>query len=239
MDKEKILKENWKTMWIYLTLGITIFFAAIFFFIAHSWLPSDITKINSPVTLLSIFLLITTFILSLFWIRASIKELQIFSSYFDDFVSSTPSSSLFISVGIAFFLGALIYFSNDIVIYSWIFAIFTLFGSWGGWIRSCEVRAGLDKAQKKVKEEIDQEHPFISKWSAIESYEFERPHLQRAVTGLFFTFVPLIIGLKSESLSQPTKDSWLSIAYIIIILNIIISEYIIHRWRRERDHVLF
>ncbi len=228
------LKKRWTRMEEYVQFGMYVLFIGSVLLIAKKRLADAFTLENFPVAQLSILLLFETLVLIIYWKKASSGELEMFRDYFKEFVPPIPTSYSLIAFGISLFLVVLAYFSYDVVIYSSIFASFKLFESWGGWIRTSEIRAGLKRARNEASHTDERRKG----WDIIENYEFEEPHVLRTVTVLFFSFVPLILGLLGELIFQTWKIWLLSAAYIVIILNIGIAEIVIRSWRRKRDNAL-
>ncbi len=148
------------------------------------------------------------------------------------FIPSIPPSSSIISVGLSFLLGILVYLSNNIVIYSIVFAFFKLLEIWGIWVRDSQIKAAIEEARKEVPGE-DESHRSLD---IIENYYIKRPQVQLAITILFFSFVSHILGLLSKLVQgENTSKLFLTGAYSVMIIVILINEFVYKLWRRKRD----
>lgn len=188
-----------------------------------------------PLAQISVLLFAGTIVLIFLWIKATSGEYQILRDNFPKFIPPIPRSSFPIIIGLGILLGSLCYFSDRIVVYSAIFACFNLFVIWGIWVRDAKIKVALDRAREKAPAE----HKRRKTWIVIEKYYLERPHVQLAVTQLFFCFVALVLGLSGELLArQPVTTQLLTAGYSVMVLNIVIPEIVYGNWRRKRDHAL-
>ena len=99
---------------------------------------------------------------------------------------------------------------------------------WGHRIRNAVIGEGLDN------ESLPDSKKIIA--NVIKQYYFEKPQLERSVTIMFFSFVSLILSVSSKiPLGEYTEKILSSSAYCVMLANIIISEIVIIKWRRQRD----
>ncbi len=188
-----------------------------------------------PVAQMSGLLLIETVVLLFLWIRATSGEYQMDRDHFTEFIPAIPKSTFYIVIGLAILGGSLCYFSDRLIVYSAIFVCFKFFEIWGIWVRDTRLKEVLASARSKTPPEDKRREA----WLIIEKYHFEKPHTQLAITGLFFSFVALILALSGELLARDTLTTWLlSAGYVVMMLNIAIPEIIYGIWRRERDYAL-
>jgi hypothetical protein len=232
MNQDNYSKGRWNRMKNYVELGLTLVIATfIFLFSNKDRLTSVFTMENFPVTQLSILLLFGTLMLISIWLHVAEGELQMFQDNFEEFVPPISWSYFGMTVFFAIILGLLGVFSYRIVIYSSIYVCFKISEIWGGWIRGSTLKAILAHARSNAPPEDIRR----KRWDIIEKFEFEKPHLMLGVIVLSFSFVSLILGLLGEWLSSTI---WLSSAYIIMLLGIIIAEWFLMRWRHKRDEAL-
>lgn len=232
-----IYKGKWTRVWMFLTVGITLIVSTgiltfskdrIFFLFSSESFP------YFPENHLQIFLMLATLFLVYQWIRIHIGEIQLLNDSIEEFLPSLPRPSFAIIVSFAIILGMLSYFSYDIVIYSSIFVVFSIFDIWSIYYRSLTIKKALENAKTANKGENR-----IKIFEVIEVYYLEKPHMQRSATVMFFSFTSLILGVVAQLYPNPKYVKlFISLAYGIMSFNIILSEIIINHWRRERDIIL-
>ena len=232
------LVGRWERVKTFRDMGVAVLFTIVALSLGKERLVGTFTPqgiADFPVAQMSALLFIETIVLLFLWIKATSGEYQMLRDHFSEFIPPIPKSSFPIIIGLAILGGSLCYFSDTIIVYSSIFACYTLFLIWGIWVRDSKIKEALHSARNKV--------PAKSKWRAtwivIEKYYLEKPQVQLAISQLFFSFVALILGLSGELLERQPLTSWLlSIGYGVMLLNIAITEMIYATWRRKRDHAL-
>jgi hypothetical protein len=185
-----------------------------------------------PVSQISMLLFIETIALIFLWVKATSGEYQLLRDYLPEFIPPVPKLSFLIVVMLAILLGLLCYFSDNLVVYSAIFACYILFVIWGMWIRDSRIRVVLHTARSKASAKDERRKT----WIIIENYYFSKPQVPLAVSMLFFSFVALTMGLSAELLDRQPITTWLlSAGYGVMVLNIAVPEVIYRIWRRKRD----
>lgn len=188
-----------------------------------------------PVAQMFMLLFIATIVLIFLWLKATSGEYQMLYDHFSEFIPPIPGSSYPIVFGLAILGGALCYFSDNLVVYSVIFVCYTLVEIWGIWVRDSKIKVALHSARNEVPANDKRREA----WIIIENYYLEKPQTQLAISGLFFSFVVLILSLSAELVERQALSSWLlSIGYGVMLLNVVINEMVYATWRRERDHAL-
>lgn len=247
-QNDKFQQSRWERLKKYRDTGIVILIASgilAFYSNRLDLLFSAEGMKYFPTLHLSTGLLITTLFLIFQWVKATSDEIQMLQVHLGKFIPPLPRVSFYLIALIAVQGGITAYFSSDIIIFSALFAFYNLLNIWGLWIWNSQIEIGISEARKendKTRPKIspeDPRHKVLCIIEAIEKYYLKRPQVQRCVTIMFFSFVALILGLLAHCLS----DQYLGLvllcsAYVIMILNIIISEVVIENWRRERDKAI-
>ncbi|HEY5616253.1 MAG TPA: hypothetical protein VIL52_09535 [Bacteroidota bacterium] len=185
-------------------------------------------------SLLQVLLIVFAITLIYRFVSTTGHEVQ----FLQEFLSFAPrirSQSYTIILLIATLLGILVYFYDNIIIFSGIFAVLNLSTVWSDWTARLHIKESISESRKKkglTKEELQC-------IDAIDKYFFQRPQQARIVTILFFSLVSVILGVVGTLWQSSEAIYFLYAAYAMIILNIIISEFIISLWRKERDKVFY
>jgi hypothetical protein len=134
-------------------------------------------------------------------------------------------------LAVAVVLGTLGYFYDKIIIFSIIFAIYNLFNMWAVWVVNQHLTETFD---------ISKSNPTIEESSKmriaiLEEYYLRRPQIPRIVTIMFFSMTSIIFGILGALSNSPHATYFLYGAYVIMILNISLSELVIWFWRQTRD----
>jgi len=173
--------------------------------------------------------IILLFIATLIWfsnyIYINIQDIELISDAFPDLISPiTPMISVFLMIGISVGFGLLLAFAYDIVIYASIATIFALIDliSDISILRLFSGRhIGEPVANPKQKIHI--------------RYYFHHPTLLRDVLGIFVFVLPIVLLSLSESdLSTELSHFF----YFLFIFTILISEWWITIWRKDRNKEL-
>jgi hypothetical protein len=190
---------------------------------------------QSPAFYLSILLLLLVLGLIVVWISANKGEIEMLHKTFRDDVPQVPFKAYCLVAGIAILLGIMGYFSNNIMIFSGMFATYNVLAAWGQWTVNNNVRQMLMKALS-VSNLADSLRRDLK---AIEKYYLDQPHYPRHIIIIFTSFISFTLSLMSKMPDWKSSETLLiSIAYVIMILNFLVSEIVIWVWRKERDGTL-
>ncbi|MFA5353643.1 MAG: hypothetical protein WC291_05395 [Thermodesulfovibrionales bacterium] len=229
-DKKTSSFETLNTLWM-TALAITFFVATLI----PSWGKYiEIFQKDKMHFAESTTLAIVTFILFLRYAIACHYELGMLADHVDE--SSAPrirAKTYVVIMSLALFFGVLISVSDKILIYAVLIVIYNLIDLWGGFQVQKILRPLIDE---RIGAEKSQQEIEILR--TIDCYYFQNPTLQRIVTIMFVNWIAvcsaLISSYEEKGLSQIYRD----IAYLILVLNIIISELFIFIWRKKRDNAI-
>ncbi len=206
----------------------------------------------------SVFLLFIVIFLVFQWIIATSNEFALLQRY-SRYSPLVKHQSYFIIIGLTTLLGVMGYYAKDILIFSCIFTIYSFVNICGSWVVIPHIISGFEKhikelyrAYKNREDKIDSalltiakdyfESKECSMFRIIEEYYIFRPVVLRSVVITFISCISLILALIANlgditqiTLSAKQRDIFSILAYIIMILNILVSEIIIALWRKERD----
>ncbi len=184
--------------------------------------------------LLGTLLLIVVVILVFRWIFAVSGEMRLLQDYFREYIQPQPGQVYTWTVIFSILLGTLGSLTDNIIAFSATFAVYSLGDMWGQKLRDTQLKDGFRKIPDKGLDD-----KLRCKHKAIEHYYLERPQMERSATIMFFAFVSLSLALiGNASQSVVTTERLHVAAYSVIIANIVISEVVIWRWRKDRDTVL-
>ncbi len=191
--------------------------------------------IDFPILHLSVLLLVCVLFLIVQWFRACYGEIVMLRSYLEDYVPQIPSGGYYTVVLTALFLGTMGYFSPRILIFSAIFVCYNLSDIWGQWYMITRFRIMI----KSMKTSIPSDDTRWRDWRIIETYYLGRPHIRRCIIILVCSIICVVLSTLALFPDFAGSSRMLTIiAYVIMILNIAVSEAIIMNWRRIRDRDL-
>lgn len=180
-------------------------------------------------------LLITVLVLVFRWIFAVAGEMRLLRVYLHEYVQQVPGQVYLWTILFSILLGTLGSITDNIIAFSAILAVYSVFDIWGQWLRDLQ----LKEAFRQIAREGSSDATISSKRQAIEKYYLDKPQMQRSATIMFFTFASLSLALAGNASHSVETKEWLHMAaYAIVIANIAISEVVIWRWRKTRDDVL-
>jgi len=228
---------RWESLEFYLNIAVALIVAVgVSVFSKNRW--DQLWPISlSPEYLSSVLglvLLATTVFLVFLYVFAVRCEMKMLKVHLTEHVPSPTPQVFFFTIAFSIILGLLAYFSNKITVFTILFVIYNLGDLWGQAMRDKAIKAAL--AAAKTQPTGQTRHKVLT---AIERYYVERPQVHRTTTIMFFSFVALILSILGREQSLGSIGPWLEcVAYAVMVLNIVISEYVIFRWRRESDKVL-
>jgi len=184
-----------------------------------------------PIRVLGIVLLALLAALAFLWIFHTGNELEL---WLDWLKNPMTKEGVYVALfGLAFVLGTLIAFSYAIVRISALFSIYLFINYWAQWRANEHFSRALQRTPPgsvpRVK--APTHHEVLD---AMKHYWLEQPQLGRISVTLWFAclaFSLALAGYVVPAIKHPLQIS----AYIVLILDILISEAIIFIWRRERD----
>lgn len=135
-----------------------------------------------------------------------------------------PLGAVFLMIGTSLAFGLLFAFAYDIILYSSIAAIFSLIDL----MSDISILRIFSKSLSgdSIATEIQQIHL---------RFYFQNPTLIRDVIGVFIFILPLvIINISSSQMTTGLEHFF----YLIFVLNIILSEWWITKWRLQRNKEL-
>lgn len=195
--------------------------------------PASIS-VDYAVRVLSVLLLVTVAALVFRWIFAVTGELRLLREHFADFIQPVNGQVYLFTVLFSILLGTLAKLSDNIAMFSLVFAVYSAGDIWGQSLRDRQLKRGFDAARS-----LEANSDMLAARTAIENYYFERPHLHRSATVMFFSFIALSLSLAGRGSDSGAAAAGLEVAaYAAMIANIIITEIVIWRWRRHRDVLL-
>lgn len=174
------------------------------------------------------------------WFWATEKELNLLLDWLDPVSYLIPVSvgEVFTIIGFGLLLVTLVFAARDPF---WFAGAFTIYGialvfackymnsQIETAIRRSRLRAEADLADPKLAQRAN---IFMSALDVLHSYFLGRPSIPRLLTILLFSFVGLAVGVWWLITQQQVLAL---VTYAIFIVIIVLSEFIIGRWRIERD----
>ncbi|MGH7800156.1 MAG: hypothetical protein ACREOW_05935 [Thermodesulfobacteriota bacterium] len=235
-QNHEVITHRWKLLETLFGLGVTIVVATGLVVLyrakfAKLWPPTPDPLYYSDV--LGILLLVEIVILIFRWVLAVMGEMRLLKQYLTDFLAPQPIQIYVWTIIFSILLGTLGYLSDNILACSAIFVAYSLGDIWGHRIRNNQLKRALGQTDKAS---LDSR---ASAWKAIELFYLERPQLERSATMMFFSFIALLLAQASRFTSSTSNGPWLGCAaYVVLILNIAVTELVIYKWRRLRDRDL-
>jgi hypothetical protein len=191
----------------------------------------DIFNEDSLLGVLCSLLMITTVIRYFVYLNSGRKELDMIDAVFDYNKIENPVGPVFpLIIFISVCFGALIAFSIDALVYSIIFCLFALADIYGqGVIINNVVRSILESFIKKGDDISDKLNAHIY-------FYIEKPLLLHASFFLVFGCVSIVLSIIFH---YTNNKLLLYFSYIILIMINNVGEYIILRWRIQRDKIYY
>ena len=148
----KLIQGKWKRVWMFLTMGITLIIATGIITFSKDRiidLFSSQSYQHFPENYLQLLLMLATLFLVYQWIRIHIGEIQLLNDNFEEFLPSLPRPSFTLIVSFSIILGMLGYFSYNIILYSSIFVLFSIFDIWSIYFRNLTIKKALKNARAR------------------------------------------------------------------------------------------
>lgn len=206
----------------------------------------------------SVSLLFVVIFLLFQWIIATSNEFALLQRS-ARYAPLVKHQSYFAIIGLTTLLGVMGYYAKNILIFSSIFTIYSFVNIEGNWLVIAHIISGFEKHIKELyrsyKNREDKIDPALlttakdyfegkesSMFRIIEEYYIFKPVVLRSIIVAFISCISLILALIATlgdatqvNLSTAQRDILSIIAYIIMILNIVVSEIFIALWRKDRD----
>ena len=128
---------------------------------------------------------------------------------------------------LALVFGILIAISHLIILYTALIILLNLTDLWGGWQGRQKITPVFEKKLSRPLSANQREVIRI-----IRDHYLGNPTLERVATIMFVNWVAFSVALVGHYENRPMLRD---VAYVIVILNIAVGEYFIHRWRKRRD----
>ena len=231
MPKKKIyetLKDVWN-MGIALVLAISLSGMSI-----HKFIPllnNDIIHFS-----LAIILMFVTLLRLFMYATYTHYELDKLNDYFSNDADALPTIQpkvYLTSIGLAISFAILVYFSDKLIIYTPILVVLDLFDFWG----EMQVRSYIKKIiDVELKKKLVNYRKNIIQ--AVKYFYLETPDIQRGVTAMFIDWFAVTLALVSFYETGFLKNYVMYTGYVVIILNVIINEIILAKWRRTRAKII-
>ena len=172
-------------------------------------------------------------ILIIFWIIETAAEFQILQ----DYLAHAPviKRQAYLSmIALSIVLGLLGYLYDQILIFSIIFATYNLVNMWAVWVFNQHFKECIEDS--KVDPATTEKGLVLI--AALEEYYFNRPHIPRIVTMMFFSMTCVSLSVAGILLESQNKNLFTYAAYLVMFINIAASEYTIWVWRQKRDIII-
>ena len=223
------MKKKYNTLKSYINISVGISISTAFFILSYD---NIVEEINND--LVRGILIILLLLVSLGWyanyLFTNITDLETYSSLnLVEKISSLSIKEFWLIMILSLLFGALISSSTNILIFSAISVTLELFDIFGDIkvmsnLNNILLRENFYGGKKENKILI-----------AIYDFWFNNPTLQRDILILFFFFVSLI----SAIINFYTDIKFFNyLSYTICILTIVLSEFIIYKWRKKRDIII-
>lgn len=189
----------------------------------------DLVRENKRLLASALALSVSTAVLFVRYLTSTHHELGLLEEYLSP-TSGTPrvGPSVYYNVFIlSVSFGVLIAVSHLILVYCGLMIILNVADFWGGWQGKRNIMPLFDK---KLSQRVSPKNRQIIE--IMRCHYLGNPTLERVATIMFFNWVAFSLALVAhyESLEW-CRD----LAYVIVILNILVSEVVMYRWRKNRD----
>lgn len=178
------------------------------------------------------------------WILVTERELLLMAQWLDpvDYEPPSGQTQMIESVGIAVFLVAMLVATRNPLWYGAMFLLYSTVDFIGGRYFNAQLRKAIDGSEAHLKAvedtmNSDVASTYHSALDVIASYWLKprRPRARRHVFLLTFGAVGLLLAIGWKTYGN---DRLRSAAYLVFIVNLLVSEVVIWRWREVRDESL-
>ncbi|HET6842470.1 MAG TPA: hypothetical protein VFK06_12425 [Candidatus Angelobacter sp.] len=173
-------------------------------------------------------LFFTFLLLAIRWISATNSELALWKRWL---VILPPTLSAYFGIFfIATGMGLSLAYSYSITISSIIFTVFLLLNYWTQWLANDYFKHALQMTRSSSSDQIQ-----LAVLHVMERYWLQRPQLARITSLMFVSAMAFSFALAGAVLQKPKSHSYETVAYVILIASVLISELIIAWWRYKRN----
>ncbi|MCP4580531.1 MAG: hypothetical protein GY839_02855 [candidate division Zixibacteria bacterium] len=189
-----------------------------------------------PTLHLSVLLLGSVMVLAWQWLNAVKKEVLIYKNHFNDFIPRIPQILITVVVILmALSLGILSYFATNLLLFALYFMCYKFIEMYGFTI----MKEKLQSYQTVVENNFSPGDGRWQYWKIIADYYFDQPHVSRSLGMILFAFISCFIYALAGIFDNYSVKVILQISsYLIMTLNILISELVLNHWQRQRDEAL-
>lgn len=211
-------------------IGLTVSFAVAALILGWSSFL-DLLRRDPKLFFESILLAVTTFALFVMYAVATHSEIDLLKEYLDESSLDRPRHRVYYTIVLlGVFFGLLIALTRYIIPYLILMLLYDLTDLWGG----RQVRVAV---LRLIDQELRQRKPTESERKVLDHlhrFYAERPTFERIATVMFVNWIALTLAIVSALAAN--EWAWLrELAFAIAIINIIVAEAVIFRWRRQRD----
>ena len=142
----------------------------------------------------------------------------------------TTAQTLTALLGLPVVLGLLLAFSYDIAVISGLMTMYLLVNYWAQWLCNDHFSRALQKTRQRPPGKINSSVP-----QAMECFWVNQPQLGRITTMMFFSSIAFNLALAGAFQTGRQKLLFQMSAYSVLILDVLIGEIVVARWRYRLD----
>jgi hypothetical protein len=185
-------------------------------------------------TVLPVVLFVQTILLGVAWYVSGKHELALLARYYGDYAPRRSFATLPLIIFVSIVIVILSYYSDNILIYASLYAVYLVFAVGAGWLSSQHILKAMNEAK------VDASVPPAFR-EEVYRYYVQRPG---PVLGYFcgaVTFASITAGTLSRFTQVPgDRERFENIAYLAMVGSILIGEATVWTWRarlynRTRD----
>ena len=187
-------------------------------------------KPSSPVVLTAqLVFLSMLIILDIRWIIATHLQLEMWIRWLKQPFPKTQVYAALIVLSIV--LGVIPAYSHKIVIISGMMNLYFVVNYWGQWLSNDHFKIALEENRAEPMSEVKRKVLV-----AMEFFWLKRPQLARITTMQFFSGIAFSLALAEAYQQEPQQKQMFQLcAYILLILDVLISEIVMASWRFRLD----
>jgi hypothetical protein len=184
---------------------------------------------SSPMILTAqLVLLIVLIVLDIRWIIATHLQLEMWVRWLKHPFPRVQVYGALIILPIV--LGVMPAFSHKVIIISGIMNIYFFVNYWTQWLSNDHFKSALEENRTRPMSEVKKKALV-----AMEFFWLKRPQLARITTMQFFSGIAFSLALAGAYQQEPQKRLFQMSAYIMLILDVLISEIVMAWWRFRLD----
>jgi hypothetical protein len=218
---------------LFRAVGIGIIVAVAFAVASFNGFDEMWKNPSSPMVLTAqLVLLATLIILDVRWIIATHLQLEMWIRWLKQPYPKTQVYAALIVLSIV--LGVMPAFSHRIVIISGIVNLYFFVNYWTQWLSNDHFKSALQENRTKPMSKV-KDKALV----AMEFFWLSRPQLARITTMQFFSGIAFSLALAGAYQQEPEKRLFQLSAYILLILDVLISEIVMAWWRFKLDQAIW